>query len=1073
MKMILAAALLLFCSSLRTNPAQAASTRQYPPSLAMAEALLHAGRVSEARRLLRRIVAANPGDEKAAEAQCRLGWSYENAGDPTQAIAAYLVCRRLRGGDAADRARRRLEDLVDARDTATRRRASAGSQDTRTAAAALRDLGRPGLTAAARNATEKRLSVALAHACGALIGENPDANALLPQAVTAVRSPCLNEILRYLRLMTGDTMDAHALKHFSRLPALLAFARTAHSPALREAALFSAAEDGYLAGSPDRLLAAVTPVLPSAAVASDPAVVFLTQAAGRDGLTVEADVPITIEAGTESLRERLVGGAFDAGRLEDMVRFAAAVPPLPNTSDEDSRDLEMYRHYPDFSRAPLRLFARASARQNAAPADAVPLFLTVVRQYPASMLAVPSLFAAGTLLRQTHREAQANAVRAQIIHDYSNSPAALYLRAQDAADHNALDEADALLSRAEAQLGGADAPDQRQPVSQDMATLDLSSRISELQGAITQTRQVRESLRPAAVAAGRPALAEVSLADAFSSDRATLADRLADAMPSQAMVIYRALMPQPPYFDPVLSLHALARDPLGPESKPIWDALTSDAALGGGTFAGPAPANEAAATRLLQRTEGTPRAALALTLFEHMVSGSGGIPIGNWRPALASAQAVAASNAGTRVGVAALCVGARTLLENARPEDAAALLGDAGIALSAGDPVSAEASLLRQRAAEEVAAKQVPDWVPLWQTQVGPAGKEVITSYAPETPPGVSGGDLVVLWPGSASENDRAEEGWPGLAGLDPATGTRKWTTSLGSPVEDMAYASGRAFAFTLAGDLAALDAASGRILYRLPLAPGTQQEQPGWVAVTETGLIAVTGRGVWGLDPATGQTRWQRDWILSGIRGWPDKPPIIGSILYCMTTDGHLRAVDPATGTVQWERAAEAPDPDNGEITGGQPVPAGLHALLQRGDVIEAWDTDAGRPLTAARQVPGRVWMDGLLSDGRRMVLWDQNMPGSVSLLPGLTDTGITVPPKAEEEHGLLQGGVLYASTRDPVGGGTVFQAVDVSTGAVLGWWPLGGFSAGSWAGADGTRVYHASTDGSVRAFRLLKPLH
>lgn len=172
----------------------------------------------------------------------------------------------------------------------------------------------------------------------------------------------------------------------------------------------------------------------------------------------------------------------------------------------------------------------------------------------------------------------------------------------------------------------------------------------------------------------------------------------------------------------------------------------------------------------------------------------------------------------------------------------------------------------------------------------------------------------------------------------------------------------------------------------------------------------------------------------------------------------------------------AVLPDPDNGQITGGQPVPAGLHAFLRRGDAIEAWDAEAGRPLpeTArhlpeARQVPGREWMDGLLSDGQLMVMWDQNMPGAVSRLPDMTAKGVRIAPKAEDERGLLWSGILYASMRDPVTGEAIFQAVDVTTGAVLGWWPLGDFSAGRWAGTDGTQVYYAGADGSVRAFRLL----
>ena len=1044
------------------------------PSLAPAEALFRTGQVAEARLLLRQVVAADPKGEAAAEAECRLGQSYEDAGDPAHAIAAYLACRRLRGGDAADMARRRVEVLLEARASAVRHLAGPEDQAVRAARASLRALARPGLTATERTALERRLTVALARACGALFGPPTDGNALLPPAITVVRSPDLREILRYLSVMPAEPTTTPA----SRRAALLAFAQTAHSPALRSGALLAAAlidsMTPAVAQSPDRLLATVTPVPLPAAVTADPAVVFLTQAAGRDGLRMEVDPRMVVEEDVSMLRDRLIRLAYDEGRLEDMLRYDMLLPGPTNVSDIASSDVAMYRRYPDFDHAPLRLFAQASAQEHSVPAAALPLFLALAQKYPASALASPSLLAAETLLRQAHRETEADALRAQILRDYPRSPAALLSQAQSAAAHDALGDAEALLARADpsAAMAGPGGP--------DWAARDLSDGTSLLRDLIHRTLQVREALRPVAVAAGRPALAEVPeadvgpLEDRRGNEEAALvafADRLADAMPSQAVAVYRALMPSPPFLDLPLSLHALSRDPLGPTTITTWEALTSESAVEMGVFSRPAPADDVAlASALLERTAGTPRAAQALTLFERVVGGGRGISTGDWRLALAAAQAAADANAEMRVGVAARCVAARTLLENARPEDAAALLVDNTPVLAADDPVWATAALLRRRAAEEVAAKRGLDWTPLWQAQVGPLGKVVIDSYAPDTPPGIVGGTLVALWPGNAPEDIWADRGWAGLAGLDPTTGARKWATPVGSAVRDVALTAGRAFAFTQAGDLVAMDAATGRVLYRLPLAAGTHSAEAGWVVATVTALVAVTERGVWGLDPATGRTRWHQDWILSGIRTSPEKPALIGGTLYCQTTDGHLRAVNPATGAVLWDRLTAADDPSySGRINGGQPVPAGPRTLLRRGDALQAWDAVAGRPLPAARQVPGRVWMDGLLSDGRVVVKWDQNMPGDVSLLPDLAALDVQIAPKPEEEHGLLRSGVLYAAVRDSLTNGMSFQAVDVATGAVLAWWPLGGFSAGSWAGADDKCVYLACANGSVRAFRLL----
>ena len=491
--------------------------------LRQAESLFQAGRPAEALALLRRTVAGSPDTTLATEAQCRLGQYYEARKDAAGAVAEYLKCRRLPGCDASDVARQSALSLVSDQQWSERQVALPGVRAAGEARTALGSLKAPGLTAAERAAREQRLVAALVRA---------HSTELLPEAIAACRTPEMREVLRYLLVMVPTGEEEASAAHATVLTALLAFARTAHSPALKAAALCKAVEYGYLAGTPDRLVATLVPYLSLKAIAQDPASVFLAHVLGREQLTDQIDPRHVVEIGTMTIRSQVVPTAYAEGRLEDMVRYERTLPGQEGGHDDADRFMQMYQHYPEFGHRPLSLYARAWSSGNKTPEDAPPLYREVAQEYPESPLAAPALQAAESLLREVHQVGQANEIRALILKNYAETAVGLFDRAQVAFEQDDLNQAAELMDQAVAE-------DKRHPGEFSEA---LQYGVGQgLRSQIQQTQNLRRALRPLAVAAGRPAVADVTPANVVGVDPVGLADRFADALPSQAGNVYDAL----------------------------------------------------------------------------------------------------------------------------------------------------------------------------------------------------------------------------------------------------------------------------------------------------------------------------------------------------------------------------------------------------------------------------------------------------------------------------------------------------------------------------------------------------
>ncbi|MGV9560359.1 protein kinase domain-containing protein [Streptomyces sp. NPDC003522] len=99
------------------------------------------------------------------------------------------------------------------------------------------------------------------------------------------------------------------------------------------------------------------------------------------------------------------------------------------------------------------------------------------------------------------------------------------------------------------------------------------------------------------------------------------------------------------------------------------------------------------------------------------------------------------------------------------------------------------------------------------------------------------------------------------------------------------------------AGQVFALDASDGRVLWRHALSAG---DRPGGAPVVAGGpahVLTHSGKRVEALDPASGRVRWERD--VSSYRG----VRYAGGTLLLTAADGTVTGVDAASGRTRWSR--------------------------------------------------------------------------------------------------------------------------------------------------------------------------
>jgi outer membrane protein assembly factor BamB len=256
---------------------------------------------------------------------------------------------------------------------------------------------------------------------------------------------------------------------------------------------------------------------------------------------------------------------------------------------------------------------------------------------------------------------------------------------------------------------------------------------------------------------------------------------------------------------------------------------------------------------------------------------------------------------------------------------------------------------------------------------------------------------------------------------LSPATvgGLQvKWTyqadaESVGNP----AVVGGVVYFGDFAGTVHAVDAVTGNRIWSHP-GLGDWAIDP---AVANGAVYVVTGGGdsVVALEAATGKFLWARA-THGGVFG---APAIANGLIYAASNDGHLYALDLATGAVQWK----APTSSTSEVV---TVADGLVYLGGLSVNFQAFDALTGRP----------VWSDRLrgypagsaVVDGVAYVGTSGAPPYKLYALDAATGAPIWVRtiPDTAITHGIMDtpavvDGIVYVGTQDGY-----LYAVDAATG-------------------------------------------
>jgi eukaryotic-like serine/threonine-protein kinase len=147
------------------------------------------------------------------------------------------------------------------------------------------------------------------------------------------------------------------------------------------------------------------------------------------------------------------------------------------------------------------------------------------------------------------------------------------------------------------------------------------------------------------------------------------------------------------------------------------------------------------------------------------------------------------------------------------------------------------------------------------------------------------------------------------LYAVDGETGDERWRFHTGGPIDGpAAYASGVVAIESRDGNLYGLDARNGRERWRVPL--GADLPHPwGWdfllsgPAAAGDRFFAGSGHGeVLAMDAASGKVLWR--YATAGrVRS---SPAVSDGVLYVGSFDGHLYALDAARGTLRWRFATQ-----------------------------------------------------------------------------------------------------------------------------------------------------------------------
>ena len=188
------------------------------------------------------------------------------------------------------------------------------------------------------------------------------------------------------------------------------------------------------------------------------------------------------------------------------------------------------------------------------------------------------------------------------------------------------------------------------------------------------------------------------------------------------------------------------------------------------------------------------------------------------------------------------------------------------------------------------------------------------------------------------------------VAAHDPLDGQRLWEADTGVPVSGGPGAGpGLVVVGSSAGDVVALDAADGAVAWRARVS----SEVLSAPAVGERVVVVRTGDGkLFGLDAANGEQSWVYDRTVPALtlRG-TSAPVIAGDVVFAGFDSGHLVAVSLADGELLWESHVTAPTGRTelerlADMDADPVVADGVVYVVTFQGRVAALDPDTGQPL-------------------------------------------------------------------------------------------------------------------------------
>ena len=141
----------------------------------------------------------------------------------------------------------------------------------------------------------------------------------------------------------------------------------------------------------------------------------------------------------------------------------------------------------------------------------------------------------------------------------------------------------------------------------------------------------------------------------------------------------------------------------------------------------------------------------------------------------------------------------------------------------------------------------------------------------------------------------------------------------------------GVVYAGTRTGFLLAIDAATGRELWRFDLGAYVLRSSP---AVVDGTVYIAGGYDLYALDSLSGEVRWRRPLRLAG----PSSPVVVDGVLYLASQEGDVYALDAETGSTIWDESV-------GDLLFSSPAVSGgfVYIGTDGGDLL-AFDVGTGR---------------------------------------------------------------------------------------------------------------------------------